>query len=79
MVYYHDILTTKIWEELKRVNGQLDFALIGGWAVYLYIKALKSKDIDILLNYGGLDKLRLLYPQEDPYLMFKNGTASLPI
>jgi len=61
MAYYHDILTTKSWEELKRIKGQLDFVLIGGWAVYLYTKALKSKDIDILVNYDGLDKLRLLY------------------
>lgn len=62
MDYYHDILTTKSWEELKRIKGQLDFVLISGWAVYLYTKALKSKDIDILINYDGLDKLRQLYP-----------------
>lgn len=71
MAYYHDILTTKSWEELKRIRGQLDFVLIGGWAVYLYTKALKSKDIDILISYAGLDKLRLLYPN-----VYKNERLS---
>lgn len=71
MAYYHDILTTKSWEELKRIKGQLDFVLIGGWAVYLYTKALKSKDIDILISYDGLDKLRLLYPN-----VYKNERLS---
>ncbi len=71
MAYYHDILTTKSWEELKRIKGQLDFVLIGGWAVYLYTRALKSKDIDILISYDGLDKLRLLYPN-----VYKNERLS---
>jgi len=71
MAYYHDILTTRSWEELKRIKRQLDFVLIGGWAVYLYTKALKSKDIDILVSYDGLDKLRLLYPN-----VYKNERLS---
>lgn len=41
--------------ELKK---QYDFILIGGWAVFLYTQALKSKDIDLVIEYKELDKLR---------------------
>lgn len=34
------------------------FVLIGGWAVYLYSKSLKSKDIDIIIDYDVLAKLK---------------------
>ena len=34
------------------------FILIGGWAVYLYSKSLKSKDIDIIVNYEVLAKMK---------------------
>jgi len=55
--YYHDLVTEKSWEELKSLRQLLDFVLIGGWAVYLYTLALKSKDIDIIIDY---DKLPLI-------------------
>ena len=32
--------------------------MIGGWAVYLYTKALKSKDIDLIINYDQLEKFK---------------------
>ena len=51
MAYYHDIITQKSWEELKTLNKKVKFVLIGGWATYLYTKELKSKDIDILINF----------------------------
>ena len=69
--YYHDIITQKSWEELKSLKSRLNFVLIGGWAVYLYTKALKSKDIDILLDYSELGKLRELYPS-----VYKNDRLS---
>lgn len=71
MAYYHDILTTKSWDELIRIKNKLDFVLIGGWAVYLYTRSLKSKDIDILVNYNDLEKLRELYPN-----VYKNDRLS---
>ena len=61
MTYYHDIITQKSWEELKILNKKVKFVLIGGWATYLYTRELKSKDIDILINYGELGKLRENY------------------
>ncbi|EKD99370.1 MAG: hypothetical protein ACD_22C00282G0002 [uncultured bacterium] len=66
MQYYHNIVTEKSWEELHKLTALSEFILIGGWATYLYTKALKSKDIDILITY---DKLQTL---SQNYAMFKN-------
>lgn len=56
--FYQDIITDKSWELLNKIKNDLDFVLIGGWAVYLYIKALKSKDIDLIVDYDGLTYLQ---------------------
>lgn len=48
MAYYHDLITGTSWRELKQLRRYCNFVLIGGWAAWLYTKALKSKDIDII-------------------------------
>lgn len=58
MPYYHDLVTEKSWSELKNLHMVFDFTLLGGWAVYLYTHGLKSKDIDILVDYAELPKLQ---------------------
>jgi len=58
MSYYHSLVTTKSWKLLQALRKDLKFVLIGGWAVYLWTKALKSKDIDLVLEYAQLEKLR---------------------
>jgi len=66
MEYYHDLITQKSWQELQLMQKELDFILLGGWAIYFYTKKLKSKDIDILVNY---DQLPLI---EKKYRFYKN-------
>lgn len=66
MNYYHDLVTEKSWRELQQLQRRLPFVLIGGWAVYLYAKALKSKDIDVIVDY---DQLPIL---QKHYLLRKN-------
>jgi len=61
MAYYHDLITQKSWQELKNLSKTTNFVLIGGWAVYLYAKTLKSKDIDILIDYSEIAKLKKGY------------------
>ncbi|MBI1883966.1 MAG: nucleotidyl transferase AbiEii/AbiGii toxin family protein [Chlamydiae bacterium] len=61
MAYYHDLVTQQSWEELQTLSKKLDFILIGGWAVYLYTKALKSKDIDIIINFDQLPNVAKHY------------------
>lgn len=66
MAYYHDLVTQKSWEELKILKDNVEFVLLGGWAVYLYTRQLKSKDIDIIVDF---DQLSIL---EKNYALFKN-------
>lgn len=61
MEFYHDLITQKSWAELQVLRHQVDFVLIGDWAVYFYTQALKSKDIDIVVNYDQLPLLEKLY------------------
>jgi hypothetical protein len=61
MPYYHDLITNKSWQVLQKLSQQLKFILIGGWAVWLYTNSLKSKDIDVILSYEELDKMRKKY------------------
>lgn len=61
MTYYHDLVTAKSWKLLTEFTRESSFILIGGWAVYLYTHALKSKDIDIIVPFEELAKLRATY------------------
>lgn len=61
MEYYHSLITEKSWQELLALKKAVDFVLIGGWAAYFYTKALKSKDIDILVDFDQLPIIEKLY------------------
>lgn len=56
--FYLRQITSKSWQLLTRLHKAYDFILIGGWAVYLYTQALKSKDIDIIVDYDVLAGLQ---------------------
>jgi hypothetical protein len=56
--FYHDLITEKSFKTLQDLKRKFDFILIGGWAVFLYTKALKSKDIDVVVDYDELEKIR---------------------
>jgi len=58
MEFYHDLITEKSFKILQDLRREFNFILIGGWAAYLYTKTLKSKDIDIILDYEELEKIR---------------------
>lgn len=59
--FYQEIVTQKSWDLLLKLKNEIDFVLIGGWAVYLWAKTLKSKDIDIIIDYPTLELLRKKY------------------
>lgn len=61
MEYWNEAITQKSWEILQKISKEIDFVLIGGWAAYLWAKSHKSKDIDIVVGYKELDKLKLKY------------------
>jgi hypothetical protein len=54
MEFWHDVLIEKSWAVLLELRKRYEFILLGGWAVYLYTKALKSKDIAIIVDYNTL-------------------------
>lgn len=58
--YWSDVITKKSWEVLLSLKKlPFDFILIGGWAAYIWTRAHKSKDIDIVLkDYDALDYLK---------------------
>lgn len=58
MEYYNNIITQKSFDFLVQLKREHEFILIGGWAVFFYTKQLKSKDIDIVVDYPALEKLR---------------------
>lgn len=64
--FYHDLITEKSFKRLQDLRREFDFILIGGWAVFLYTKSLKSKDIDIIIDYDQLEKIK------EKYDVFKN-------
>lgn len=56
--YWHNLITQNSFQLLKKLNKEYQFILIGDWAVFLYTHALKSKDIEIVLNYEELSKMK---------------------
>ena len=56
--FYNDLTTQKSFAYLQKLNKKYKFILIGGWAVYLYSKSLKSKDIDIIIDYEVLAEIK---------------------
>ena len=52
--FWNSDVTNASWERLLLLNKEIKFMLIGGWAVYLYTKLQKSKDIDIVVDYETL-------------------------
>ncbi len=62
MNYYRDQVTSTSWQLLQSLVKKYDFILIGGWAVWLYTHSLKSKDIDLIVEFDQLEKLRQDFP-----------------
>lgn len=58
MEYYHSLITEKSFQLLQQLRRDYHFILIGGWAVFLFTHSLKSKDIDIIIDYNELEKLK---------------------
>lgn len=64
MEFWNSELTEESWNKLVELREEADFVLIGGWAVYLYSKLHKSKDIDIIIDYDVLGELKARYAIE---------------
>jgi hypothetical protein len=58
MELWNEIIIDRSWRLLQQLKRSMDFVLIGGWAVYFLTKAIKSKDIDIIIDFNTLSKLK---------------------
>jgi predicted nucleotidyltransferase len=61
MEFWNEQMTEKSWDVLLKIRKlPFGFVLIGGWANYLWTRAMKSKDIDIVItdfkDFGYLKK-----------------------
>ena len=52
MEFWNDPIIDKSHRLLMDMKKSFDFVLIGGWATYLYTGAIKSKDIDIIVDFS---------------------------
>jgi len=60
--FWPELLTVESWKKLQQLKRELkNFIVIGGWAIYLWTKMHKSKDIDIIIDYKILKKLKQEY------------------
>jgi hypothetical protein len=57
--FWNEIIIDKSFRILQELRRKIDFILIGGWAVYFLTKAIKSKDIDIIVDFENLSKLKM--------------------
>ena len=57
MEFWNSDITNESWKELLVLSTKYNFILIGGWAIYLYTKLQKSRDIDMVVDY---DQIKLL-------------------
>lgn len=64
--FWNSDITEASWQGLQELKREIDFVLIGGWAVYLYSRLQKSKDIDVIVDYPTLRVL------ENKYTIIKN-------
>lgn len=64
--FWNDLATSKSFEKLIDMSKKYKFTVIGGWAVYLITSRHKSKDIDIIIDYHELLKIK------DEYSIEKN-------
>lgn len=59
MEFWQNWVIDKSFSVLQELKKKYKFILIGGWAVYFLTKAIKSKDIDIVVDFEELEKMKL--------------------
>jgi len=57
MEFWNSDLTNESWKELLFLSTKYKFVLIGGWAIYVYTKLQKSRDIDMVVDYDQFNLL----------------------
>ncbi len=61
MEFWNSDITNKSWDMLVNFSRKYDFVLIGGWAIYLYSRLQKSRDIDVIISYDTFARMSQEY------------------
>ena len=56
--FWIEMVTNKSFEKLIELSKKYKMVVIGGWAAYLLTNLHKSKDIDIIVDYDVLFKMK---------------------
>lgn len=59
--FWNSEITEASWNGMKGLAKEIEFVLIGGWAIYLYSNLQKSRDINIIVGYDELSVLSAKY------------------
>ncbi len=59
--HYHNAIVERSWAALQELRRRYQFVLIGGWAAWVHTRGAKSRDIDIVVDYPELARLRVDY------------------
>ena len=59
--FWHESLTEESWEKLQELSREIELSAIGGWSVWLWTRQHKSKDIDIIVDFQELARLKEKY------------------
>src|SRR3989338_2989289 len=62
--FWHESLTEESWKKLQELSKEMELTVIGGWAVWLWTKQHKSKDIDVIVDFQELANLKEKYSLE---------------
>lgn len=58
MRFWNEPAVDRSFSVLQHLKKRYELVLIGGWAVWLYTKKEKSKDIDIIVDFPALERIR---------------------
>ena len=72
MEVWNEKAVEKSENALNQLKQLADFVIIGGWAVYLLTKAVKSLDIDIYMNYNEFFSAQAKLAEKGVYITFNS-------
>jgi hypothetical protein len=58
MEFWNDQATDRSWNALIELAKEYEFILIGGWACYFHTGTIKSKDVDIIVDFETLNRMK---------------------
>lgn len=68
MELWNEAILEKSQKILFQLKGEIDFIIIGGWACWFYAKTVKSKDIDLYIDFEDFFRLQKKFSQQGIFI-----------